>query len=176
MNSKGKGNRFERTICKVLKEWTGYEFSRVPQSGGLRWKKADNISSDVICSDETHSKRFPCNIECKFYKDINFEAILLGNKRCKIFEFWSQVLGDANRAGRFPLLFMRYNGMPSKEAFVVMGDKFYKAIKNPKYLKKPKMKIFDSKYNVVIVMLSDLVNIPYIDFYKACRALKREGE
>lgn len=39
VNSKQKGSRFERSICKFFQDWTGYEFSRVPASGGLRWKK-----------------------------------------------------------------------------------------------------------------------------------------
>lgn len=39
INSKNKGSRFERTICKWFQDWTGYEFNRVPASGGLRWKK-----------------------------------------------------------------------------------------------------------------------------------------
>ena len=51
INSKNKGSRFERTICKWFQDWTGYEFNRVPASGGLRWKKTDNITSDISCTD-----------------------------------------------------------------------------------------------------------------------------
>lgn len=174
MNSKTKGNRFERTICKYFKEWTGYEFSRVPQSGGLRWKKADNISSDIICSDKVHSRRFPCNIECKFHKEIKFEEILLGNKNCKIFDFWEQVLNDSSRANRIPLLIMRYNNMPSSEAFLVISPELFRAIKNDKF-KKPKMRIFDAKHTLVVMMLSDLKNLEYAKFYKACKALKKKN-
>ena len=108
-NSKNKGNRGEREVCKFWKEWTNYEFSRTPASGGLRWKKADNISSDVICTDDKHSRKFPFSIESKFYKDIRFEHILLGNKKCKILEFWDQANNDSIRAGKLPVLMMRYN-------------------------------------------------------------------
>lgn len=31
-NSKNKGNRGEREVCKFWKEWTNYEFSRTPAS------------------------------------------------------------------------------------------------------------------------------------------------
>ena len=58
INSKNKGSRFERTICKWFQDWTGYEFKRVPASGALRWKKTDNITSDITCTDPKHSKRF----------------------------------------------------------------------------------------------------------------------
>ena len=80
VNSKQKGSRFERSICKFFQDWTGYEFSRVPASGGLRWKKTDNITSDITCSDPKHSRRFSLSVECKSYQEIKFEHLLLGNK------------------------------------------------------------------------------------------------
>lgn len=127
INSKSKGNRFERTICKVFQDWTGYEFSRTPQSGGLRWKKADNISSDVICTDPKHSRRFRFSIECKSYQELNFESILLNRKACKILKFWNQATSDSKRAGKLPLLIMKYNGMPKNEAFLAV-DPFVSSI------------------------------------------------
>lgn len=119
-NSKQKGSKNERELCKWFTDWTGLEFSRVPASGGLRWKKTDNISGDIICSDERGSKRFPFSVETKFYKDINFEHIILGNKKVKVLEFWEQAKEDGIRAKKEPLLFMRYNGMPKKVWFLVM--------------------------------------------------------
>lgn len=50
-------------------------------------EKADNISSDVVCSDPKHAKRFSLSIECKSYHDIKFEHLLLGMKSCKIDSF-----------------------------------------------------------------------------------------
>lgn len=32
--SRNKGGRFERQMAKELTEWWGYEFNRVPASGG----------------------------------------------------------------------------------------------------------------------------------------------
>lgn len=52
INSKKKGNRLELAVTQFMKEWTGYEFSRVPQSGGLRWKNRTSIAGDVICTDK----------------------------------------------------------------------------------------------------------------------------
>ena len=54
INSKKKGNRLELAVTQFMKEWTGYEFSRVPQSGGLRWQNRTSIAGDVICTDKKH--------------------------------------------------------------------------------------------------------------------------
>ena len=118
INSKNKGSRFERTICKWFQDWTGYEFNRVPASGGLRWKKTDNITSDITCTDPKHLKRFKLSVECKSYNDLKFEHILLGNKGCKILSFWEQASNDAIRGNKIPVLIMKYNNMPKGEAFL----------------------------------------------------------
>lgn len=120
-NGKKKGSKNERDLAKWWKEWSGIEFTRVPASGGLRWKKTDNISGDIICADPRHSRRFPFTVEAKFYKDINFEHLILGNKSIKILEFWQQATEDAERSSKIPILFMRYNGMPKAVWFVIMG-------------------------------------------------------
>lgn len=122
MNSKKKGNKNERELAKWWKDWTGIEFSRVPSSGGLRWKKTDNITSDIICTDPHKSRNFKFNIETKFYKDINFEHLILKDnpKNIKIWEFWNQAKDDGKKANRIPILFMRYNSMPRSTWFVVV--------------------------------------------------------
>lgn len=118
-NSRNKGSRFERVIAKAFEAWTGYKFSRTPGSGG--WAKAKDAMGDLVCTDEKHSRRFPLSIECKNYQDIKFEHLLLGNKTCKIHDFWEQATKDANRAKKLPVLIMRYNSMPKGEAFFVIG-------------------------------------------------------
>ena len=174
-NSKNKGNRFERAICKFFKDWSGYEFSRVPQSGGLRWKKADNITSDVICTDDKHGRRFPFSIECKFHKEIKFEDILLDNKS-KILEFWEQATGDAHRAKKIPLLIMRYNNMPSGDGFLVVeGGFFTRAVKAGVIANEwSKFVINTQGICLVVVMLHNLATIPYKDFYKVGREYRKE--
>lgn len=176
VNSKNKGNRFEREICKVFKKWTGYEFSRVPASGGLRWKKADNITSDVICTDPKHAHRFQFSVECKNYKDLKFDHLLLEKKSCKIFQFWQQVTSDAKRANKLPMLIMKYNGMPKEEAFVVFHvDVGFLLLKEySKQLKKPYMTIKIKSGLLYVFMLSDIVsNIDYKDMYKAIKHLNK---
>lgn len=170
INSKSKGSRFERSICKFFTKWTGYEFNRVPASGGLRWKKADNITSDVTCTDPKHSRRFPLSIECKSYKDLRFEHILLRLKSCKILSFWEQASGDASRANKIPVLIMKYNNMPKDEAFFMVDQRLVGLLtKYSNRFKSPYMVIQDKKNQFGIFMLSDIGNLDYSILYKEIR-------
>ena len=173
VNSKSKGGRFERAISKWFTNWTGYEFNRVPASGGLRWKNAENITSDVACTDAKHSKKFHFSIECKSYQDLNFEHILLEKKSCKILKFWEQAMSDAQRGKKLPMLIMKYNGMPKGEAFVMVGYEVYIKCIQPfrgnmnkaqmAFHLNPKNEISDSNCFYVF-LLSDLKVIDYKEF------------
>lgn len=129
INSRKKGARGEKKAISVLQTWTNLEFARVPASGGLRWKKADNISGDITCTDSLH--RFDFSIEVKNYKDINFEHLLMPQVGSQILkEFWPQCKTDADRGKKLPLLLMRYDGMKPAEFFIgVMRFEDFKAIK-----------------------------------------------
>ena len=184
VNSKQKGGRFERTICKWFTNWTGYEFNRVPASGGLRWKNAENITSDVACTDQDHSREFNFSIECKSYKELNFEHILLEKKSCKILSFWEQARRDAERAKKLPMLIMKYNGMTKGEAFVLVGYDTYNICILPQREKmtkcqmgiqlNPKEKISPANA-FYILMLSDLKALDYKLFHKAATILRGKG-
>ena len=180
VNSKSKGGRFERAISKWFTNWTGYEFNRVPASGGLRWKNAENITSDVACTDSKHSRKFRFSIECKSYQDLNFEHVLLEKKSCKILKFWEQARTDAERAKKFPLLIMKYNGMSKGEAFVIVGYEVYVKCIQPyreqmskaqmAFHLNPKEKVGDGNVFYVF-LLSDLKVIDYSEFNKRVQEL-----
>ena len=61
VNGKAKGGVYERKIAKLMTEWTGVKFERVPASGGLHWKKDNRVYGDIVCNDPT----FPFVVECK---------------------------------------------------------------------------------------------------------------
>jgi len=178
-NSKKKGNKGERDLCKWWTLWTGLEFSRVPASGGLRWRSAHATSGDIICTERPHDRRFQFTIESKNYKDINFEHLILGNKKVKILEFWDQTLEDAKRSDKIPILFMRYNGMSKGMYFTIMSRALFDIIK-------AKQAITDSgfdfaffevlKYNFVIMNSNDLLPINYMDLHKTLKAHRRNGQ
>jgi hypothetical protein len=125
-NSKKKGSRFELKTSKWFTTWTSYKFSRVPGSGAFHQNK--DLTSDISCIDEKHAHRCKISIECKSYKDIKFEHVLLGNKTCDILKFWDQSSRDASRSNKVPILCMRYNSMPSQEFFFVVGNDLAKVI------------------------------------------------
>lgn len=179
INSKSKGNKAERDAAKWWQEWTGYEFGRVPASGGLRWKKVENVTSDIICTHDKHSRRFPFSIEVKCYKDINFEHLLLGKKTSKIHKFWQQACRDSERANKLPCLMMRYNGMAKGEWFLCFEESLYELILD-KFIKKniandvhtmmvttPEI---EGSENLCICMASEVLkHISYKEIYKVTR-------
>jgi hypothetical protein len=133
MNARKKGQRGEKMAIAFLKKWTKMDFARTPSSGGLRWKKADNISGDIVCIERNYI--FPLSIEVKFVRDINFEHLLYhrpdrksGRLVSRIEEFWMQATADGERAEKIPMLMMRYNGMPKDFFFVVLSKLLYSAI------------------------------------------------
>jgi Holliday junction resolvase len=162
INSKKKGNRNERNLCKLWQIWTGWEHNRVPASGGLRWKKSDNISGDIICT-EPGVYNFKFSIETKFYKDLDFVNLLNGNKNCDIRDFWNQTLSDASRANKTPILMMRCNNMKADMYFVIIEASLYKLIK------KDLPKIYGSlKFNNDWVLINsvDLFNSKFNSIYE----------
>lgn len=174
-NSKNKGSKFERVVSKFFESWTGYKFSRTPGSGG--WAKAKDSFGDITCVDPKHGTRFPLSIECKSYNDIRFEHILLGNKTCKILEFWEQACRDADKSKKVPMLIMKYNGMPSGEAFVVLDKEMYNqwvAHDLPAFGKPVMGMVVNPSLVFYIAMLSDIRQQDYKTFYKVARKLTKE--
>lgn len=135
INGRNKGARAERKLADLFTKWTGLKFGRTPSSGGLNWK-ATNVKGDIVCTEEGHY--FPFCIEAKFHAEINFEHLLY-LKEPEIMKFWAQCKGDAARANKMPLLFMRYNGLPRDFWFIVLKYKDFlnllPEIKKGRYLK-----------------------------------------
>jgi hypothetical protein len=133
VNSKKKGNRFELSVSKWFTKWSGYKFERVPCSGA--WHSNRDATSDITCVDPSHQHACKISVECKSYKEIKFEHVILGNKGSDINKFWEQATRDAKRSGKIPVLCMRYNAMPRDEFFFVvsayLAPAFWKIINLP---------------------------------------------
>lgn len=119
INSKKKGDANERSLAKVLTRWCGYEFVRIPQSGGLRWRESQNICGDLICTDFLE---FPFNIETKHLKSLSYSLNLRNNSR--IFTIWKQALADHQRNGKVPVMMLRANGWKRGEWLFVISQEF----------------------------------------------------
>lgn len=171
-NSRNKGSRFERTIAKAWESWTGYKFSRTPGSGG--WAKAKDAMGDLVCTDEKHSRRFLFSIECKNYQDIKFEHILLGLKSCKIISFWEQATKDAKRAGKIPILIMRYNSMPKGEAFFIVEAGEIDSFLMENCSELSRMEIKTPKVHLAVYMFKEIQRlVTYSDVFKYARKLNK---
>lgn len=122
-NSKRKGNKFELKVSKYFTQWTKYKFGRTPGSGSFHQNR--DLASDIQCIDEKHAHRCKVSVECKSYKTINFEHLLLSaqRKKCDILRFWGQAQEDGQRSKKVPILCMRYNSMPAEEFFFVVDDR-----------------------------------------------------
>lgn len=120
INSKKKGDNNERTAAKFITKWCGEKFTRVPQSGGLRWKNASIVCGDLVCENEDFY--FPFSVETKHYKSFAippYDCKFLG-LRTKLGTFWKQTENDAQRANKVPLTLARCNGMDSGSYVVLL--------------------------------------------------------
>lgn len=178
-NPKRKSGKHERSVAHIMQDWSGYEFARTPQSGGLHWRK-QHTSGDVVCIDDKHGPRFPFSIECKFYEDITLLPLiqgLIGKKSNKVLEFWKQAKGDAKTVGKVPLLFMRKNGMKKDLNFVVFEQMFFSIwldYINEWDCENGFLGYTDKDYQLIIVNSEDLMKTEYLAFYKAGRKLRKD--
>lgn len=166
-NSKKKGNRFELKVAKWFTAWTQYKFGRTPGSGSFHQNR--DLTSDISCIDEKHAHRCKISVECKSYKEINFEHVLLGNKHCDILKFWDQASRDAKRGNKIPILCMRYNSMPSEEFFFVVQPEIGEILNEPI----DRCMVLEYKGIILYVfMASDIKNnIDYKLLHKQCKLL-----
>lgn len=175
-NSKKKGSRFELKVSKWFTQWTSFKFGRTPYSGANHQSR--DLSSDIMCQDERHAHRCKISVECKNYKEIKFEHILLGNKGCDILKFWEQSSKDAKRANKVPILCMRYNSMPSEEFFFVVGKNLSSVFYKPLFDKAPIMVIDVPKIDEIlyVFMASDILkNISYKLVHKQAKLILKNS-
>lgn len=175
-NSKKKGSRFELKVSKWFTQWTSFKFGRTPYSGANHQSR--DLSSDIMCQDERHAHRCKISVECKNYKEIKFEHILLGNKGCDILKFWEQASKDAKRANKVPILCMRYNSMPSEEFFFVVGKNLSSIFYKPLFDKAPIMVIDVPKIDEIlyVFMASDILkNISYKLVHKQAKLILKNS-
>jgi len=177
-NSRTKGSRNERNVAKLLEDWSGYEFARTPQSGGLHWKKA-HTSGDIVCIDEKHGPRFPFSIECKFHEELDLLHLisgLKGKKSNKILEFWEQSRDDAKGVNKIPIVFMRRNGMKAGMHFVMMHTPDYTMWLSgiePWHNEYGIFHLVSQDHNLTIFNSEDMVTTDYTIFYKTGRKIRK---
>lgn len=106
--SKNKGKYGERRVARLLSEFTGKNFRKVPASGGFVKQGsvvAEHIfTGDVICDDSD----FLFSVESKNRpRDFSFAQIVAAPSKAPFTEWWYQTLTDADSVDRLPMLFFK---------------------------------------------------------------------
>lgn len=101
VDSRAKGARGEYLVRDMLRESTGYQFERVPNSGALEYLKGD-----LYIPNEKN--RF-C-IEVKNYSESPLcDKIFTAQKTNNLIRWWKKVVQQAEGGNQEPLLFFKYN-------------------------------------------------------------------
>ena len=176
-NSKRKGAKNERGVSHLFAEWTGYEFARTPQSGGLHWQKKIT-TGDIVCIDEKHMSEFALSIECKFHEDLDFSHLIdgtIGKGTNKVLHFWNQCITDAKKVRKVPCLFMRRNGMKADTHFVAIPTELYTLLSlgHPEYGSKyGVVSYFSNTMKIAILNSEDFFDLDYEYFHIVAQAYR----
>ena len=99
--SKIKGAAYEAKIKRYLNSHLDIEFERMPLSGAIEYLKGD-----IWTPHDTAA--WPYCIECKHYKDIQWNNLLTA-KTTDLLQFWRQTVREAEVMRKKPLLIFRWN-------------------------------------------------------------------
>ena len=130
---RGKGQAFEREICRTLSLWVSKGtsknlFWRSSQSGGrattLR-KKGENLSvhaGDIAAIDEV-GKPFIDRffVECKRYKSLHLDALCY-NSIGTLGPMWKKCCKQAKQYGKEPILICKENGRDELICFAMTNE------------------------------------------------------
>lgn len=164
MNGKGKGNKGERIVCKILTKWiTGkdkpYVFWRSANSGGLATtlNMYDDLSGDIIAirpEGKIITNIFSLEIKTG-YTDTNIDKCLKYNKNENLRDFWIQCCNDAKKANKNPMLIYNRKGELAKNMWIGLCNKGLMINENFSKLCKLSyvMINFDEKYNLPTINL-----------------------
>lgn len=84
LNSRNKGNRFEREVAKILSDAWGFKFVRTPNSGAFKGL----APADIIPEDKAQWDSCCFHIECKARKGWSLEQLISSKKKCPVLEWW----------------------------------------------------------------------------------------
>jgi len=112
IQSKHKGNAFERQVCGILKERFNQPFNRVPTSGAIGTAQKDILTEEakgILTGDIICPKNFRFSVECKSRKEFSLWGLLGDAKETEWLDWWKQACEDAHRANKQPIVIVKYN-------------------------------------------------------------------
>ena len=111
VDSRAKGARGEYLVRDMLRDFTGYQFERVPSSGALEYLKGDLYVP--------HAKNRFC-IEVKNYESSPLsDKMFTAPRTNNLIKWWKKLEQQAIKGDQEPLLFFKYNRSP---VFVVTAE------------------------------------------------------
>ena len=148
---RAKGGNYERKIAKVLSEWSGFEITRTPGSGGF-YKTGD------LCPKEPeHQIRWPFSFELKNQECWNIKQVLKINGTSDMPEvfkkWWYQCAADAKTRERKPILLFTKNHHPNLVMF--RREDFFAPLSSLNHY------TFVSCGNLMVMLFEDFIAIPY---------------
>lgn len=121
--AKQKGASFEREICKKLSLWISRGKAedllwRSAMSGGRstvgrkKGKQHSSQAGDISAVDRRGAPFIEAYyVECKSYKDLNFENLIKGSGH--LIDFWKTTKEEAGHYKKHPLLIAKQNNHPA---------------------------------------------------------------
>jgi Holliday junction resolvase len=159
VNSRSKGNTFERKICALLNnKFNTTEFCRSPGSGAFATTHSlpDYLK---VYGDLITPKNFKFIIECKKgYNKININSIL--NNSSELWEFIKQSERDSKVSGKPALIVYQQDRQP---ALIIYKKELFYSLPNTITFEDTINKVSYTKYN--INLLEDILNIPNHFFF-----------
>lgn len=121
---KAKGGQFERDMARRLSLWLtdgkkddclwrsagsgSMSTNSIKRGTGAKQYQASDLSPN---SPEAYLLLDRFTIECKYYANLQLEALLF-NPKCQILTFWKQARRDADSVGKLPFLIAKQNRRP----------------------------------------------------------------
>lgn len=105
-----KGKRLERRVVNELREWCGdHNFRRTPGSGGFNKSYDTKVGEKEFVSDVMADREIRFAIEVKGEAGFSLDSLLSAKtcSSCKFSRWWFQVVLDARRVGKLPLLWFK---------------------------------------------------------------------
>ena len=154
INVRKKGQRHELVCAKLLKEWTGLDFYRVPMSGALHGR-SPAFMGDVTCMRPY--EQFPFFVECKHYKNAGIGVRKRLRENSVVYKIFKKAKLEADAYNYAPMLII-------KENFYLHEDFMFIFDFNPLCLSKLGLNADLDGEGIVGYKWKSIKRVPFADF------------
>ena len=113
VNSKDKGDRFERQVCNLFKKHWGVTAYRTPGSGAYTSRKVSKAMKEAAIGDVVIEEVKELVIECKNYYSLHLTDWFKEKPaEQSLWCFWNKLLEEAHSFKKIPLMLCKEAGSP----------------------------------------------------------------